>query len=106
MPKSLTPDRSRRDPELVELPFSVIFSLEKGVKRLDIVLELENRACDHRLRAVFPTGIRAEHCWAEDTFWVQKRPVRMSMEGTGVEKPSATQPQKSFVAVEDGKKKG
>lgn len=104
VPCGLSPDRSSRSNELVELPFSVTFSLQKGLKRLDVVLELENRACDHRLRVAFPTGIPVSHAWAEDSFWVIKRPVRPLEGADWVEKPAATHPQKSFVIVEDGQK--
>ena len=101
LPKGLSGDRRGRSPERVECPVSLFVSLQRGVKRIDIAVEVENNACDHRLRAGFPLGFRPDHSFAEDAFWVVRRPIRPP-DGEGwVETPPTTHPQKSFLAVED-----
>lgn len=104
VPARLNEARTERSPERVNLPFVLEISLQAGVKRVDIVLEVENLALDHRLRVAFPTGIPVESCWVEDSFWVIQRATRLPDGADWTEKPSPTQPQKSFVAVEDGSK--
>lgn len=104
LPLSLTPDRRGRSQERVGVPVSFTVTLHRGIKRLDIVAEVENRARDHRLRVAFPTGIRAERSIAEDAFWVMERPTTPPSGKEWIEIPPTTHPQKSFVAVEDGKR--
>lgn len=102
LPKGLSGDRRARSPERVDCPVSLFVSLQRGVKRIDVAIELENNARDHRLRVGFPLGFRPYHSFAEDAFWVVRRPVRPP-DGEGwVETPPTTHPQKSFLAVEDG----
>jgi alpha-mannosidase len=70
---------------------------------VDIETEVDNRARDHRLRVHLPTGVRAEHSAAEQHFGVVRRPVAMpESDGTWMETPIGTYPQKSFVDVSDG----
>jgi len=101
LPRGLSEDRMARSREFVECPITVFVSLQRGIKRVDIAVEIENNAYDHRLRLAFPTGFKTTHALAEDTFWVIQRPVsRAIAEGDWIESPSATHPQKAFVAVE------
>jgi len=102
LPKELSEDRQTRSPERVDCPVTLLVSLQRGLKRIDITIEVENNARDHRLRVGFPLGFQAEHSFAEDAFWVVRRPTR-PLDGEGwVEAPPTTHPQKSFVAVEEG----
>ena len=102
LPKGLSEDRGARSPERVDCPVTLFVSLQRGLKRVDIAIDVENNARDHRLRVGFPLGFQAEHSFAEDAFWVVRRPTRPP-DGEGwVEAPPTTHPQKSFVAVEEG----
>ncbi|HDI11483.1 MAG TPA: hypothetical protein ENF77_04105 [Candidatus Acetothermia bacterium] len=103
LPVSLDPERVARSEETVEVPVRFRISLQRGLKRVDIEAEVDNRARDHRLRVAFPTGIPAEKSIAEGTFWVNERPTRPPEAVGWVEDPPVTHPQKAFVAVEDGK---
>jgi alpha-mannosidase len=104
LPKELSEDRQTRSPERVDCPVTLLVSLQRGLKRVDIAIEVENNVRDHRLRVGFPLGFRAEHSFAEDAFCVVRRPTRPP-DGEGwVEVPPTTHPQKSFVAVEDGER--
>ncbi|MGQ9572740.1 MAG: alpha-mannosidase [Dehalococcoidia bacterium] len=80
-------------------------SIYPGVPRLDFETEVDNQAKDHRLRVHFPTGLRSELCHAEQHFGVLARPLALPEDdGTWAEPPIGTQPQKSFVDVNDGQR--
>lgn len=102
LPKALAEDRRARSPEQVDCPVTLLVSLQRGVKRVDLAIEVENRARDHRLRVGFPTGLSARHSIAEDAFWVVRRPVQPPDGAGWLEQPATTHPQKGFVALEDG----
>ena len=79
--------------------------LYPGAPRVDIDTEIDNRARDHRLRVLFPSGMRTEHIHAEQHFGVVRRPVALPDEdGAWMETPIGTYPQKSFVDVSDGQR--
>ncbi len=56
VPAGLDETRSARSGELVELDLRVVARVVSGEQRIDLEIELENRARDHRLRLLFPTG--------------------------------------------------
>lgn len=97
----LREDRLGESGKLVEVPVTGYVSLGRGQRRVEVSLEVENNARDHRLRVGFPSGIHSESAVAEDTFWVARRTVRPPNGKGWVEEPPRTHPQKSFVAVED-----
>ncbi|MBU4321541.1 hypothetical protein L6304_01405, partial [bacterium] len=104
LPKSLTKDRRGRGKERVDERIVSFVTLQKGVRRIDIRTIVGNEAKDHRLRAVFPTGIKTKESIAESAFSVIHRPTE-TPEGEGwIEKPSPTHPQTRFVIVEDDEK--
>ncbi|MGC9019537.1 MAG: glycoside hydrolase family 38 C-terminal domain-containing protein, partial [Candidatus Bipolaricaulaceae bacterium] len=100
LPKGLSEDRSARSPERVLCPATVFVSLQQGIKRVDIAVEVENNAGDHRLRLGFPTGLKNAVSYVEDAFWVLRRLPTEVDERDWIETPSKTRPQRSFVAVE------
>lgn len=105
LPRGLSEDRDARSRERVECRIVSRASLYPGVPRIDIETEVENRAQDHRLRACFPTGLRADATWAEQHFGVVRRPIALPPAGpTDWETPVGTFPQKSFVSVSDGER--
>jgi alpha-mannosidase len=97
---ALAADRLRRSAESVDLPVEIRASLAPGVPRLDLELCVENRARDHRLELLFPTGEPAAqavfdgHCE-----WVV-RPTALppAAETAGwKEAPRPEQPMRAFV---------
>ncbi len=100
LPAGLTDDRRGRSEVTVDCPTTIFVSLQKGIKRIDIVLETENNARDHRLRVGFPLHSPVEYSQAEDSFWVIRRSTRPPNGKGWIEQPSNTHPQKSFMAVE------
>lgn len=105
LPEALDADRRARSKRRVGCPVTLLVSLARGLKRIDIAAEVENNVRDHRLRVAFPTGIQVASSLAEDTFGLARRPVRPP-DGKGwIEVPPGTHPHKAFVAVE-GKEGG
>ncbi|MFQ5795343.1 MAG: alpha-mannosidase [Candidatus Bipolaricaulia bacterium] len=104
IPKGLTRDRKRRSGRKLRHPISTVVSLSRGGRRIEFNTTVDNQAQDHRLRVVFPTGIRTTEAIAEDTFAVVRRPTKPPNRAGWVETPSPTQPQQRFVAIEDGRR--
>ena len=58
IPAALRADRFARVPDTVDCPARIVVSLDAEADRVDVALELDNRARDHRLRAEFWTRTR------------------------------------------------
>ena len=95
--------RSRGDVETA-LPIRLTVSLEADRPRLDIELEVINRASDHRLRAHFPLPFLASDSAADTAFHVTARAVAAARRDPGAaELELPTYPMWSFVDVSDGR---
>ena len=103
LPRALSEDREERAPEPVSCPLTLLASIYPRIPRVDLRVAIENRAKDHRLRVIFPTGLEdADHAYAHDRFYVMKRPINPPKGEGWIERPSATYPQRFFVDVNDG----
>lgn len=104
VPSGLRSDRKARSMESVPLPVTVRAWLRPGVPRVDIETMVENRATDHRLRVVFPSGLRASSWVTESAFDLVARPVEGAQEAdpAWAEQPVRTRPQHGFTFLEDG----
>jgi mannosylglycerate hydrolase len=104
VPAGLTADRAGRSDELADLPLATRVSLSPGVRRIDLVTTVENRAGDHRLRVYFPTPICTDVSHAEGHFDVVTRPLALPRYTEAwVEQPASTHHQRTFVDVNDGR---
>ncbi|MCE5340890.1 MAG: glycosyl hydrolase-related protein [Planctomycetaceae bacterium] len=93
---------SRRADQNVELCITSHITLKRGSKRVDIKTNVNNTAADHRLRLMFPTGIKAEHACASGHFAVDKRPIVPQKNSEGLFYPEMqTLPQQHFVDISD-----
>lgn len=100
LPASLTEDRRARSTGTCECIIKTWLHLYPGVRRIDVETEVDNQACDHRLRVHFPTGIAASSSHAESAFWVEERPVKLPpTTSQWAEEPVGTFPQRRFVDV-------
>ena len=103
IPGAATANRQSRSEELVDMPIVSYISLSCGTKRVDIRTEIENKAEDHRLRVLFPSGIETDFSYAEGHYDVMKRQIQLPDPNEySIEKPAATHPQRAFVDVSDG----
>jgi alpha-mannosidase len=104
IPSGLRPDRRRRPADPVGMPVRLVVTLDADSPRLDLDLEIENRATDHRLRAHFPLPFTAQESAADTPFHVTRRRVTEPRRDPGapeVELP--TYPMRSFVDVSNGR---
>jgi alpha-mannosidase len=68
-----------------------------------IETRLDNRVRDHRLRAVFPTGVIDDHVWSDGHFLVNRRGLPDTDLGADwVQPPTGTYPQQEYSLVQDG----
>ena len=100
VPVALAASRVRRSPLTVALPITVTVSLTHGLPRVDIDVQVENTAQDHRLRVVLGAPLVTDHVHAEGAFEITRRPLAPPPGGEGwAEQPAPTAPQQGFVAV-------
>jgi alpha-mannosidase len=103
VPESLSADRKSRGQRFVTIPIESLVRVTAGSKRVDITTTVDNRAKDHRLRVIFPSGIKATHSHADNKFDVISRRIRIEKKTRDyLEEPAATYPQDNFVDVTDG----
>lgn len=104
VPEEAEMDCSARSRSCVDLPITTRLILEKGARFLRLETEVDNRARDHRLRVVFPTGLeKAASVSAAAPFDVVERPLKAPDCRAWREPYSRTQPQSGFVDVSDGR---
>ena len=102
IPRAL--EGQRRSKELVDMPIKVEVSLYPGVRRIDVSVEVDNKARDHRFRVKFPTPLMTEVSYADSHFYVVERPIEPVSKGVNwVERPPTTHPQLHWVEITDGK---
>lgn len=90
--------KAQRSRETVSLKLRTILSLERGGKGVHIETTIDNKAKDHRLRALFPTDLSASVHRADSMFEI---PVRDNVPAPEWVNPSNTQHQQAFVDVSD-----
>ena len=117
LPKKLDIRAKRRVQQKVAYNITSLITLRAGSPVVNIRTELDNKAKDHRLRILFPTGIKTNVCNADGHWDVIERPIvpepeldKKTIEVTGKvfnllsgeESPSLTHPQRRFIDVSDG----
>jgi alpha-mannosidase len=101
VPARLAPDRRARSADLVDLPVRVRVSLAPGLPRVDVEIEVENRADDHRLSLLFPVGAPATSALYDGHFEIVRRPTAIPAGAPDwSEQPVAEQPMRYFVAAQ------
>jgi alpha-mannosidase len=105
IPQAAEKDSLRRTDETVACQFTTEVSLFIDSSAVQVNIEFENLAEDHRLRVLFPTDTQATTCVADSAFDVIERPIRPK-EGKDWFQPVApTYPMRSFVSA-SSKKRG
>ncbi len=99
LPAYATPDGVGRSAETVDCPYTSYFTVTAGSPRVDVVTEFDNRAKDHRLRVLFPSGVSTDVSHAEGQFDVVTRPVRPPSDWVNA---APYYPQRTWVDVNDG----
>jgi len=110
VPEALAADRSARGVRRVALPVRLRVRLAPGLDRVDLEVEIDNRARDHRLRLHVRAPWRATRHEVESAFEIAERPIGPGLPGAGTEaarpraaeQPIGTSPQRSFARLDDG----
>ena len=102
VPECAALDAKDRSRTLVNLSISTCVTLEKGSRKLEFKTTLENRAQDHRLRLLFPTGVQTDFAYADSPFDVVKRNILWKQTKDNMEPHHPFQPMQRFVTVSDG----
>ncbi len=96
-------DATRRSSELALLPIVSRIVLKRDVPWVEVETEVDNRAVrDHRLRAVFPTGLKTDQVWTDRPFNVIEHPIPLPDSTGWAEPASGTRPQLTFMGLNDG----
>ena len=101
LPAEIQPDRRARSSRMINCPVRMRIGLNVLDSVVDISVEIENGAKDHRLRACFPAGIRTDHVHSDGHFLVNRRPVDRPSGEAWVQPSPRTYPQQEFSAIED-----
>ncbi len=101
VPAEADPGSSARSERTVDIPITSCVTLTRGVPRVDVKTVVGNRAKDHRLRVLFPTGLSSEVSHSEGQFDVLERPIGGPKDQQGA---SPFYPQQSWVDVSDGER--
>ncbi len=104
LPVSLSPDRSQRENDLIENVINLYISLYKGINRIDFKIDLENKSKDHRIRVLFPSNIISDKVFCDGHFFIVSRNVILPNGKHWAQKPSKTNHQKDFIALNDDSK--
>jgi alpha-mannosidase len=100
LPAALHPITGSRSDHTIDCPITSFVTVTQGIPRIDIETVVDNRAKDHRLRALFPTNLDVDCSWAEGQFDVLRRSIRLPADW---ENASTFHPQRRWVDVTDGK---
>jgi mannosylglycerate hydrolase len=104
LPARLRDDRLARSPELVDCPVSMEISLDAGERRVDVRLEIDNRASDHRLRVLCETGTKALTHQSGAAFTLLERSNRLEVRRRWIEPPTSEACLHDLVAVKGATK--
>jgi len=104
LPLKIKSNRKDRSHERVRCFVSTTIGLEADSPLVKIQTIIDNLALDHRLRALFPTNVKTDFCFADGHFSIEKRDVKIPEKDFSewAQAPLGTRPQKNFVCVEDG----
>ncbi len=100
LPRSLRPDRFARSAETVDCPLRIAVSLDADAERVDVTVDLDNRARDHRLRAEHATRTRTLGHRAGAAFALLERANRVPPRSGWAEPPTAERCVHEIVAVD------
>ncbi len=101
LPLELESSRTARREERIGVPVSVQVALHAGSRRVEIGITVDNRARDHRLRVLLPTGRDTTHWHADTAFDVVKRPITLPDTTGWVEAARPESPMKNMAFLRD-----
>jgi alpha-mannosidase len=103
LPESIGKGRRRRARRKVDCPVTVRLTLREGSPLVEVETVVENRARDHRLRALFAAGAATDTVVSDGHFYLNRRPVDVPPHADWLQPPADTHPQREFSLVEDAR---
>jgi mannosylglycerate hydrolase len=101
-PKALATGRRSRSTRQVALPIASVLRLRAGCPWLEIETTVDNRARDHRLRVLFPTGAAADAVLSDGQFAITTRSAVPPARGDWCQPPSGIAPHHTWFGAGDG----
>jgi alpha-mannosidase len=101
LPAALAKDRLRRERRAIACPVRVRITLRHESPVVEIETSFDNRAQDHRLRAIFPAAIETDEVQSDGQFFVNNRPIDEPRGLDWAQSPTGTFPQQEFSLIED-----
>jgi hypothetical protein len=99
LPARLALSRYSRSEETVLVPLTLELCAAQGVPRLTVTARVDNRAHDHRLRLLFPTGTPTQAFAAATTLDIVTRSTHVEAHPNWVHPPPCTFPHQGFVSA-------
>jgi len=100
LPGQISDDRSTCSSNMKECQITTHITLKAGSQYLEVKTVVDNQVKDHRLRVYFPLNVKVNNSYAEGSFTVNNRPVKLPKTSL-IEDTYTTYPQKSFVDITD-----
>ncbi len=104
LPSALERNRDHRRPDTVGCRTTTRVRVTAGSPLVEVEMDFENRARDHRLRALFPTPIVTDTVLSDGHFLINERPLEKPDGAGWVQPPPATYPQQEFSLLSDGER--
>ena len=103
LPARLSDDRRSRSVE--QIPMQVITDIHvyAGQPIVHLTTRLVNQSHDHKLTAIFPSGIHAQHAHVDESFMVVERALHLPDSTGWVEDPTPLMHQRTFADLSDEK---
>jgi mannosylglycerate hydrolase len=99
LPRRLSDDRRQRSNEGCPLSIRVHARLAPGVPRLDLEIEVDNQAEDHRLQVYFPGGAPSSEAVCDGAYEIVSRPTAPRQGAADwAEQPVPEVPMRDFIA--------
>ncbi len=92
---------NRRLAERIDVPVSIALTLRRGAVALEAEVTVDNRARDHRLRLLFPSGVTASTGWTSSACDLVERPLERAVDDREHKERLTTLPTDGVVAVRD-----
>lgn len=106
VPAAFEAEQHRRSATFVELLCDSVVTLRAGGERIEVTTTVDNTACDHRLRVLFPSGVEgAQTYFSDSAFDVTERPISLPADNhRRHELAVETAAQQTWTAVGDGRR--
>jgi len=96
-------ERKKKSHKSASITIDLYLTLNKNSKRVEIKIEVDNKAESHRLRIMFPTNLDAKYHYGEGQFDVVKRSALRPNTKEWIEQPMYDFPLHHFADVSDKK---